>query len=267
MNGRVVSDIQTRAEGERLYVRYNTDANIVKYLWYEWMYSSKILEIGMILGEKIERNVYVNQQNFVSDIQLLIKHSFILSFHHELLMSVTNITTVIVVLFINSVGTMVGGAPLNTKSASRSLVTDGCSSKATCQNNVCSKGSVCKEGWRKTSCVCRNGFVGKNCVDICSLQPCQNGATCKRMDNAVGFECTCPAKYLGKLQISTTKYLLLDILYLQRAGPVTFLTVARARPLATGIRRHPNRIKTSFWILTIGWDRIGCDGMERDLMG
>ena len=29
MSGRVVSDIQTRAEGERLYVRYNTDANIV----------------------------------------------------------------------------------------------------------------------------------------------------------------------------------------------------------------------------------------------
>ena len=40
----------------------------------------------MILGEKIERKVYVNQQNFVSDIQLLIKHSFLLSFPHELLM-------------------------------------------------------------------------------------------------------------------------------------------------------------------------------------
>ena len=32
----------------------------------------------MILGEKIERKVYVNQQNFVSDIQLLIKHSFLI---------------------------------------------------------------------------------------------------------------------------------------------------------------------------------------------
>ena len=42
----------------------------------------------MILGEKVERKVYVNQQNFVSDIQLLIKHSFILSFLHELLMSI-----------------------------------------------------------------------------------------------------------------------------------------------------------------------------------
>ena len=42
--------------------------------------------VEMILGEKIERKVYVNQQNFVSDIQLLIKHVFLLSFLHELLM-------------------------------------------------------------------------------------------------------------------------------------------------------------------------------------
>ena len=29
MSGRVVSDIQTRAEGESLYIRYNTAANVV----------------------------------------------------------------------------------------------------------------------------------------------------------------------------------------------------------------------------------------------
>ena len=29
MSGRVVSDIQTRAEGEWLYMFYNTDANVV----------------------------------------------------------------------------------------------------------------------------------------------------------------------------------------------------------------------------------------------
>ena len=46
MSGRVVSDIQTQAGSERLYVRYNTDANIV---------------IEIILVEKIERKVYVNQ--------------------------------------------------------------------------------------------------------------------------------------------------------------------------------------------------------------
>ena len=89
MNGRVVLDIQTRAEGERLYVRYNTDANGCKALVIpngcKRLYLSKILEIGMILGEKIERKVYVNPQNFGSDMQLLIKHSFLLSFLHELL--------------------------------------------------------------------------------------------------------------------------------------------------------------------------------------
>ena len=32
MSGHVVSDKQTLAEGERLYVWYNTDTSIVKYL-------------------------------------------------------------------------------------------------------------------------------------------------------------------------------------------------------------------------------------------
>ena len=32
MSGRIVSDIQTRAEGESLYIRYNTDANVVNDL-------------------------------------------------------------------------------------------------------------------------------------------------------------------------------------------------------------------------------------------
>ena len=38
------------------------------------LYSSKILGIGMILSEKIQQKLYVNQQYFVSDIQLLINH-------------------------------------------------------------------------------------------------------------------------------------------------------------------------------------------------
>jgi hypothetical protein len=32
MSGHVVSDIQTRAESESLYIRYNTDANVVNNL-------------------------------------------------------------------------------------------------------------------------------------------------------------------------------------------------------------------------------------------
>jgi hypothetical protein len=39
MSGRVVSDIQTRAEGESLYIRYNTDANVVNNLKNDSSYS------------------------------------------------------------------------------------------------------------------------------------------------------------------------------------------------------------------------------------
>ena len=57
MSGRVISDVQTRAEDDRLYVRYNTDANIVYSTCdtngCKRSHSSKILEIGMILGEKM----------------------------------------------------------------------------------------------------------------------------------------------------------------------------------------------------------------------
>ena len=44
--------------------------HVTKYLGYELMYkrsfSSKILEIGMILDKKIERKAYGNENNFVS---------------------------------------------------------------------------------------------------------------------------------------------------------------------------------------------------------
>ena len=58
----------------------------------ERSYLSKILEIGMILYVKIERKVHVNQQNFGSDIQLLIKHLFLLTFLHKLLNDYYNLT-------------------------------------------------------------------------------------------------------------------------------------------------------------------------------
>jgi hypothetical protein len=45
----------------------------------------------MIFGEKIELKVYVNQHDFVSDIQTPLRSWFLLCFLHELLMSFTNI--------------------------------------------------------------------------------------------------------------------------------------------------------------------------------
>jgi hypothetical protein len=51
MSGRVVSDIQTRAEGESLYIRYNTDANVVNGLKNDLSYEfigEVILKINVV---------------------------------------------------------------------------------------------------------------------------------------------------------------------------------------------------------------------------
>ena len=79
MSGRVVSDIQTRAEGESLYIRYNTDANVVNGLKNDSSYE--------FIGEVIKAKVYVNQHESVSHIQIRHAYDFSLCFLHELLMS------------------------------------------------------------------------------------------------------------------------------------------------------------------------------------
>ena len=43
MSGRVVWDIQNRAEGERLYVRYNTAANIVTEVYYIYTFFNLLI--------------------------------------------------------------------------------------------------------------------------------------------------------------------------------------------------------------------------------
>ena len=45
------------------------------------------MAIQYILTEKIERNIYVNEEKSASDIQILINKTFLLFSHHELLMS------------------------------------------------------------------------------------------------------------------------------------------------------------------------------------
>jgi hypothetical protein len=62
MSGRVVSDIQTRAEGESLYIWYNTDANVVNGLKSDSSYEfigEVILKINVVKAEKIK----VNREN------------------------------------------------------------------------------------------------------------------------------------------------------------------------------------------------------------
>jgi hypothetical protein len=68
MSGRVVSDIQTRAEGESLYIRYNTDANVVNGLKNDSCYE--------FIGEVILKINVVNQHESVSHIQ--IRHAYMI---------------------------------------------------------------------------------------------------------------------------------------------------------------------------------------------
>ena len=41
MSDGIVLDKQAQAEGKWLYIRYNTDANIIKYLWFKLFKSKK----------------------------------------------------------------------------------------------------------------------------------------------------------------------------------------------------------------------------------
>jgi hypothetical protein len=51
------------------------------------------LKINIVKAEKIKAEVYINQDKSLSDIQTLIKHSFLLSFPHELLTSLSVLST------------------------------------------------------------------------------------------------------------------------------------------------------------------------------
>ncbi len=94
MSSRSVSDIQTRAEGESLYIRYRSDANVLSYLKNDPSYEfigEVIFKINIVKAEKIKAKVYVNQDKSLSDLQTLIKHSFLLYFPRELLMNFLSI--------------------------------------------------------------------------------------------------------------------------------------------------------------------------------
>jgi hypothetical protein len=94
MSSRSVSDIQTRAEGESLCIRNRSDAHVLLYLKNDPSYEfigEVILKINIVQAEKIKAEVYVNQDKSLSDLQTLIKHSFLLYFPRELLMNFLNI--------------------------------------------------------------------------------------------------------------------------------------------------------------------------------
>ncbi|CAG9761162.1 unnamed protein product [Ceutorhynchus assimilis] len=70
-------------------------------------------------------------------------------------------------------------------------VEEGCFLMMECQSQ-CPSDSECKVGWGKSQCECNEGHVGPLCQEVCSVSPCENGASCKRnfLDQR-GYECHC----------------------------------------------------------------------------
>ena len=77
MSSRSVSDIQTRAEGESLYIiQIGCECSFIVLKndqSYEFI-GEVILKIKIVSAEKIKAEVYVNQDKSLSDLQTLIKH-------------------------------------------------------------------------------------------------------------------------------------------------------------------------------------------------
>lgn len=69
-----------------------------------------------------------------------------------------------------------------------------------CEPNPCQNDTECIEGPgnHEYTCVCPSGLTGTNCetsVDLCTSQPCQNGATCS--SDALGYTCECVPGFTG----------------------------------------------------------------------
>ena len=67
-----------------------------------------------------------------------------------------------------------------------------------CSSNPCQNGATCVEGTGPYTCKCPTGFTGSTCsqkVSMCSSNPCQNGATCVEGINS--YTCTCAKGFFG----------------------------------------------------------------------
>ncbi|XP_038562420.1 cadherin EGF LAG seven-pass G-type receptor 1-like isoform X1 [Micropterus salmoides] len=77
-------------------------------------------------------------------------------------------------------------------------VEDGCDVADSCRDAVCPPHSHCKDLWKGHACICLPGFFGRDCVDACLLNPCQNNSTCVHQpSSAHGYSCHCGDRYHG----------------------------------------------------------------------
>uniref|UniRef100_A0A2K5EZN3 Cadherin EGF LAG seven-pass G-type receptor 1 n=1 Tax=Aotus nancymaae TaxID=37293 RepID=A0A2K5EZN3_AOTNA len=100
-------------------------------------------------------------------------------------------------------GVRMGGTPtnvatLNMNNALKVRVKDGCDVEDPCTSSPCPPHSRCHNAWEDYSCVCDKGYLGRDCVDACHLNPCENMAACVRSPGSPrGYVCECGPSHYG----------------------------------------------------------------------
>ncbi|XP_072003202.1 cadherin EGF LAG seven-pass G-type receptor 1 isoform X3 [Engystomops pustulosus] len=88
---------------------------------------------------------------------------------------------------------------LNMNKAEIINVESGCEVDNPCDANPCPYHSDCTDDWDSFSCNCEPGFFGKDCVDVCSLNPCEHVSTCARKPSSShGYTCECGTSFYGQ---------------------------------------------------------------------
>ncbi|XP_043569630.1 cadherin EGF LAG seven-pass G-type receptor 1 isoform X1 [Chiloscyllium plagiosum] len=90
-------------------------------------------------------------------------------------------------------------ATLNMDRAEKFHVESGCDVPDPCDSIPCPRRSYCLDEWDSYSCICEPGFFGKNCMDVCRLNPCEHISSCVHDPNSSqGYTCNCGENYYGQ---------------------------------------------------------------------
>uniref|UniRef100_A0A8C0C1W1 Cadherin EGF LAG seven-pass G-type receptor 1 n=1 Tax=Buteo japonicus TaxID=224669 RepID=A0A8C0C1W1_9AVES len=90
-------------------------------------------------------------------------------------------------------------ATLNMKQAIKINVKEGCEVDNPCDSSPCPQHSYCSDDWDSYSCVCDPGYFGRDCVDVCNLNPCEHVSTCvHKPSSSHGYTCECGQSYYGQ---------------------------------------------------------------------
>ncbi|XP_036288227.1 cadherin EGF LAG seven-pass G-type receptor 3 isoform X1 [Pipistrellus kuhlii] len=100
-------------------------------------------------------------------------------------------------------GVWLGSTPLGSPAlhppTQRVNVEPGCVVDSACAPGPCPPHADCRDLWQTFSCTCWPGYYGPGCVDACSLNPCQNQGSCRRLPGAPhGYACDCVEGYFGQ---------------------------------------------------------------------